>query len=230
MSNFKNIFFSIILFTIFCIQNVHSEVVNKIEITGNERISSETIAIFGDILAGKDYQESDINLLIKKLYDTQFFSNISVDLKNNILSIFVKENPIINQIVFNGENAKKYKERITELLVNKEKNSYVTGNIKSDINLIKSFYRESGFYFVKIDAEVQELSENRVNIVFEITEGPLSKVDSIKFLGNRYFSDARLKREIATSESRWWKILSSGGKYDPELLTYVLLMLVLYLH
>ncbi len=208
MSNFKNIFFSIILFTIFCIQNVHSEVVNKIEITGNERISSETIAIFGDILAGKDYQESDINLLIKKLYDTQFFSNISVDLKNNILSIFVKENPIINQIVFNGENAKKYKERITELLVNKEKNSYVTGNIKSDINLIKSFYRESGFYFVKIDAEVQELSENRVNIVFEIDKGDKAKIAKIYFLGDKKIRDKKLRDIITSQEAQFWKFLS----------------------
>ena len=208
MSIFKNIFFSIILFTILCSQNAYSEVVNKIQITGNKRISPETIAIFGDVLAGKDYQESDINLLIKKLYDTQFFSNISVDLKNNILSIFVTENPIINQIVFNGENAKKYKEKITELLVNKEKNSYVTGNIKSDINLIKSFYRESGFYFVKIDAEVQELSENKVNIVFSIDKGDKAKIAKIYFLGDKKIRDKKLRDIITSQESQFWKFIS----------------------
>jgi outer membrane protein insertion porin family len=208
MSILKNFFFSIILFTIICSQTVYSEIVNKIEITGNKRISSETIAIFGDVLAGKDYKESDINLLIKKLYDTQFFSNISVDLKNNTLSIFVTENPIINQIVFNGENAKKYKERITELLVNKEKNSYVSGNIKSDINLIKSFYRDSGFYFVKIDAEVQELSENRVNIVFSIDKGEKAKIAKIYFLGDKKIRDKKLRDIITSQEAQFWKFIS----------------------
>jgi outer membrane protein insertion porin family len=112
--------------------------VNKVEIQGNERISSETIMIFGDILIGKDYDTSDISLLIKKLYETTFFSNISVELKNNNLTLIVKENPIINEVIFKGEKAKKFKEKIRELIVLKEKNSYVGGNLKADINLIKT--------------------------------------------------------------------------------------------
>ena len=96
MSFFKRIFVSIILF--FALHTLHSaaEVVNKVEVQGNERISKETVMVFGDIVIGKDYERSDISLLIKKLYDTNFFSNISVELKNNKLTLFVSENPIVN--------------------------------------------------------------------------------------------------------------------------------------
>ena len=108
MSNFKKILISAILFFTFLNAQSYSEVVNKVEIKGNERISSETVVIFGDVSVGKDYKTSDINILIKKLYDTTFFSDISVELKNNKLIITVKENPIIKSIVFNGEKEKKY--------------------------------------------------------------------------------------------------------------------------
>ena len=127
--------------------NSYSEIVNKIEVIGNERISTETIAIFGDVSLGKDYDASDVNLLIKKLYETTFFSNISVEIKNNKLIIVVKENPIIDSIFLKGEKATKYKNKIRELLVLKEKSSYVSSNIKHDINLIKAFYKVLGFYF-----------------------------------------------------------------------------------
>ena len=136
MGKFRNIFFGIVLFLTFFNLHAHSEVVNKVRIEGNERISSETIVIFGDILIGKDYDKSDISLLIKKLYETTFFSNISVEIKNNKLIIVVKENPIINSIFLKGEKATKYKDKIKELLILKEKSSYVSNNIKRDINLI----------------------------------------------------------------------------------------------
>ena len=139
MSNSKKILISIILFFVFLGSHSHSEVVKKIEVKGNERISTETITIFGDISLGKDYEISDINSLIKKLYDTTFFSDISVVLKDNVLSVTVKENPIINSITFEGEKAKKFKDRIRELLLLRENGSFVENNIKHDINLIKDF-------------------------------------------------------------------------------------------
>ena len=103
MENFKKIFFVfILLFFVFSVKS-YSEIVTKVEVKGNERISPETIVVFGDITIGKNYEPSDINLLIKKLYETTFFSNISVELQNGQLSIIVKENPIINLIVFDSK-------------------------------------------------------------------------------------------------------------------------------
>ena len=157
MAIFRKIYFFVFLFSIFFTINSYSEVVNKVEVQGNQRISLETIIIFGDIIQGKNYEREDISLLIKKLYETSFFSNISVELLNNKLTIVVEENPIVNSIIFKGEKAEKYKEKITEFLLVREKSSYVSTNIKHDVNQIKSFYRSLGFYFVKIDAEIEKL-------------------------------------------------------------------------
>ena len=208
MLNLKKIFISIILFFIFLSAHSHSEVVKKIEIKGNERISAETITIFGDISVGKNYEISDINSLIKKLYDTTFFSNISVVVKNNILSVTVKENPIINSITFEGEKAKKYKEKIRELLSLRENSSFVENNIKSDINLIKDFYRSIGFYFVKIDVEIAKLEKNRINISYLIDKGEKAKIAKIYFLGDKKIREKKLRDIITSQESGWWKFIS----------------------
>ena len=100
MTFLKNIFLSTALFLFLFNNNSYSEVINKIDVIGNERISLETIVVFGDVALGKDYSTSDVNLLIKKLYETTFFSNISVEIKNNKLIINVTENPIISSIIY----------------------------------------------------------------------------------------------------------------------------------
>ena len=154
MTNFKKIIIFFILF--FTLYNAHSysEVINKVDVQGNERVSLETIMIFGDITIGENYEQSDVGLLIKKLYETNFFSNISVELINNKLTIFVEENSIVDKIIFKGEKAEKNKERISEMLAVNEKTPFVINDIKRDVNTIKTFYRMLGFYFVKIDVEI----------------------------------------------------------------------------
>ncbi len=208
MLNFKKIFFSVFLFINLFVVNSHSEVVKTIEIKGNERISSETIIVFGDILIGKDYKSSDVNQLIKKLFDTSFFSDISINLANNKLSITVKENPIIDSIVFKGEKAKKFKEKILELVTLKEKASYIEGTVKNDTNLIKEFYKSLGFYFVKIDVEVEKLKKNRVNVVYSIEKGEKAKIAKIYFLGEKKIREKKLRDIITSQESKFWKFIS----------------------
>ena len=208
MTSFKKIFFTIILFFTFFNVNSYSEVVNKVDVKGNDRISLETIVVFGDITIGKNYEASDINLLIKKLYETTYFSNISIELKNNELSIVVEENPIINSIIFNGEKAKKYKEKIRTLLTLRDKSSFIRSYIKNDINQIKAFYRTLGFYFVKIDADVENLKKNRVNIVYSIDKGKKAKIAKIYFLGDKKIRDKRLRDIITSQEARFWKFIS----------------------
>ena len=124
MANFKKIIAFHILFFIFYNVYSYSEVVNKVDVQGNDRITSETIMIFGDIVIGNNYEESDVSLLVKKLYETRFFSNISVELANNKLTIVVEENPIVYSIIFKGEKAKKHVEKIKEFLLVREKSSY----------------------------------------------------------------------------------------------------------
>ena len=213
---FKKLFISITLLLFLFNANSYSEVINKIEVIGNERISVETIAIFGDVSLGKDYDAFDVNLLIKKLYETTFFSNISVEIKNNKLIIVVKENPIINSILLKGEKATKYKKKIRELLTLREKNSFVSSNIKHDINLIKAFYKVLGFYFVKIDAEVEKLEKNKVNIVYTIDKGEKAKIAKIYFLGDKKIRDKKLRDIITSQEARFWKFISRSVYISKE--------------
>ena len=125
MENFKKIFFGFILFFLFFSAKSYAEIVDKVDVEGNERITLETIVIFGDIEIGKNYESADINLLIKKLYETNFFSDISVELQNGQLNIIVKENPIINTVTLGGEKADKFKTAITQLLTLREKTSFL---------------------------------------------------------------------------------------------------------
>ena len=208
MSNFRKFFIFVSLFFVCFNSYSNAEIIKTIEIKGNERISNETILVFGDISVGKDYQTNDINSLIKKLYDTTFFSNISITLKNNILSITVAENPIINTIIFKGEKASKFTDKIKELISLREKSSYIENNIKKDINLIKDFYRSLGFYFVKIDSEIEVLEKNRVNLLYTIDKGEKAKITKIYFLGEKKIREKKLRDIITSQENKFWKLIS----------------------
>ncbi len=208
MKSFKKLFTVIILYFIFFNANSYSEIVNKVEVKGNVRISQETIMVFGDVSTGKNYQASDVNLLIKKLYESNFFSNITVELKDNTLIIFVEENPLIESIVFEGEKAEKHKDQIKELLRLREKSSFIENDIKHDINLVKTFYRDLGFYFVKIDTSIEKLEKNRVKVIFSIDKGEKAKIAKIYFLGDKKLRDKKLRDVITSDESKFWKFLS----------------------
>ena len=214
MSVLKKIFLTIVLYFVFFNVNSSAEVVNKVDIKGNTRISLETIMIFGDISIGSNYESSDINLLIKKLYESNFFSNISVKLKDNKLTITVEENAIIDSIVLDGEKAKKNKEQIKELLLLREKSAFTENNIKHDINIIKTFYRSLGFYFVKIDTEVEQLEKNKVNVVFSIDKGKKAKISKIYFLGDKKIRDKKLRDVITSQEAKFWKFISRSVYLD----------------
>ena len=206
----KKISVLIFLLTFLVNFNLNAEVVNKINVVGNDRISLETIVVFADISIGKDYQETDISLIIKKLYETNFFSEISAVLENNVLSLTVNENPIVDVIVFKGEKAKKFKEKISEILVVKEKTSFISNNIKEDVNRIKNFYRSLGYYFVKIDADIEKLENNRVNIIYAIDKGDQAKISKIYFLGDKKIRDKKLRDIITSQEAKFWKFISQN--------------------
>ena len=195
-------------FSLFVCIRSYAEIVNKVEVKGNERISVETIAIFGDIIIGNNYETEDIGLLIKKLYESNFFSNISVELQDGLLSIVVEENPIINSITFEGEKANKYKEAITEKLTLREKTSFLENYVESDINVLNEFYRALGFYFIKIEAEIEKLDKNRVNLIYSIDKGEKAKIFKIYFLGDKKMRDKKLRDVITSQESRFWKFIS----------------------
>ncbi len=216
MANYKKILVGFILFFLAFSVKSYSEVVNKVEVKGNQRITLETIIIFGDIKTGENYDESDISLLIKKLYETNFFSNISAELINNQLIINVEENPIINSIVFKGEKADKYMEGINRIITLREKTSFLRNIVKSDINKIREFYRYLGFYFVKIDLEIEKLNKNRVNMTYSINKGERAKIAKIYFLGDKKMRNRKLRDIITSQENTFWKIFSKNVYLSKE--------------
>ena len=210
MKNFIQIFIITIFFSIFFNVSSNSEVVKKIKVEGNQRISLESIVIFGDIIIDKNYQSSDVTQLIKKLYETNFFSNISINLENGILNISVEENPIINTIVFTNEKAKKYQKVLKENLILREKTSFVKNYLKKDVNTVKEFYRQQGFYFSKVEIEVEKLSKNRVNLIYSVEKGKKAKISKIYFLGDKKIRDNRLRDVITSQEAKFWKFISKN--------------------
>ena len=208
MVNIIKTFSVIALLFLTFISKSYSEIVEKLDANGNDRVSLETIAIFGDIAIGKNYESSDLNSLIKKLYETTFFSDITVEIENNKLTIVVKENPIISTIVFEGEKAKKYKEKMREILTLKEKGAYIENNIKNDINQIKAFYRSLGYYFVKIEAKAENLKKNRINLIYKIDKGEKAKISKIYFLGDKKIREKKLRDIITSQEDQFWKFIA----------------------
>ena len=128
----KNLILTSIIFLFFSIAN--GEIVKKIEINGNKRVSEQTIKLYGDIETKKDYQDKDLNDIVNKLYSTDFFEDVQLELSNNILKINLKEYPIINQLVIIGEKSNRYTEEIKKQIKLKEKRSFIKA-----INRLLSF-------------------------------------------------------------------------------------------
>ena len=137
----------IIILSLFYTSTSFSEVVKKIDISGNNRVSDETIKIYGDVKVNQDYGEQDLNRILNNLFSTNFFEDVKIQLNNNILTIDLIEHPVINQLIILGEPSKKYKEQITKLMNSKEKESYIKINIAKDVEIIKQLYASLGFNF-----------------------------------------------------------------------------------
>ena len=147
--------------------NLNADILKKIEVDGNKRISQETIIVYGDIEINRNYNQTDIDNVIKKLFETKFFSNISTSFNNGVLKITVVENPIINSIILEGEKTKKFREAILTSMSLKEKSSFIKSDVKNDLEIIKFFYQTLGYYSPEVEARVQEVSdsENLVNFI-----------------------------------------------------------------
>ena len=133
----------------------NAEVVNKVVIKGNKRVSEETIKVYGEIKTNKDYSESDINEVLNNLYSTNFFEDVRLELKNNIFTINVKEYPVVNQLVFAGENNKRYISEIKKLIKLKEKQSFIKSYLSQDVETIKKLYSSVGYNFSKIEIKLK---------------------------------------------------------------------------
>ena len=204
---------SLIFLSIFTF--AQSDIVNKIEINGNVRIPDSTIKMFSQIDIGKDVNSEYINQSLKKLYETNFFNDVSIKLESNILTITVVENPIIENISYNGIKSNTLKEKITENLNLTSRSSFNKILLQNDKNSILSSLKNNGYYFSTIDVGISELDNNKVDLIFNINLGNKAKIKKISFIGDKKYKDKQLRNIIVSEEYKFWKFIS-GKKYLNE--------------
>ena len=203
---FKILLLTIIFF--FKTVTVFAEIIKDFRIEGNNRVSENTIINFSDLKKGKDISSSDLNESLKKLYDTNFFENVSISITNNLVTIKVDEYPIIQEINIQGIKRKQTVKELKEQISLKEKNPFNETLIKADLNTIYNIFKTAGFYFVEIDVQVQKNENKTVNIIYQIDRGEKATIKEIKFIGDKKFKNRKLHSVITSEEEKFWKLIS----------------------
>jgi outer membrane protein insertion porin family len=213
-------FLQFVLFSIFFFSPTNSKNYEKIIVNGNERISNETILVFSEIQDNKPLDENSLNKILKKLYKSGFFKDVTVKIENDNLIIEVLENPIIQTVFIEGVKRKKTKESLYEILSLKNRSSYNEILIKKDEAAILNFLKEDGFYFSNVISSYQDLGDNKINILYQIDLGKKSKISKISFIGDKKFKDSTLKSIILSEEFRFWKFISGKKYLNENLINY----------
>ena len=212
--------FIIVIFLILT-NNLFAEI-KKVNIVGNSRVNSTTI----ESLVDKKINSIDsiyINNLTKKIYDTDFFADVKVSFNQEILTITVAENPIVNFFYINGVKDSDL-DQVNKIITLKENNIFSSSKLKRDIEATREFLNASGYYQATIVPEVIKIDNNQINLIINIDKKEISKIKNIYFIGNKYFSSSQLLEVISSAEDGWWKFFSSSAlseqriEYDKQLL------------
>ena len=214
MNKFNTILLSFIFNLIF-LSFSFSEIVKKIQITGNSRISDETVLMFSKINEGENFNSSMLNELLKNLYDTNFFSDVSVKFKDSVILIDLEEAPLIKDIKISGIKADKIKKLISESLILKERGSFNNFFLSEEKKIIQSILKSTGYYFSKIDPFIEILDDNMIIIDYRIDLGEKSKIGKISFIGDKVYKDNKLRSILVSEEYKFWKFIS-GKKFLQE--------------
>ena len=196
----------------FMIATSYSEIIKSFKITGNERVSNDTIIMFSNVFVGSDIDTNDLNIILKNVYDSNFFDDVSVNLSENVLQINVKELPIIQNITYEGIKANKIKDKVFKDLKLKQRSSFNENFLKEDKDKMENSLKDLGYYFSEIEITLTELNDNKVDLKYNVSLGEKAKIKKIKFIGDKVFKDKKLKSIIASEEFKFWKFIS-GKKY-----------------
>ena len=205
----------VIIFILVLNLNAFSEILENIQINGNQRISNDTIKLFSKIDIGDEINKEDINRILKDLYETNFFENVNIKFLNNILNISVSEHPIIQNVIYEGIKSKSLLSKIEENKLIREKASFNEFILSNEEKRILAILRNLGYYNSLLETSIEKLDNNTVSINFKLDIGEKAKIKKITFIGDKKFKDSKLKRLIISSEYKFWKFLS-GKKYLNE--------------
>tara|TARA_B100000989_G_scaffold284287_1_gene250965 strand:+ start:1149 stop:3401 length:2253 start_codon:yes stop_codon:yes gene_type:complete len=211
---FKILIFIILLFLKTSL--VSSEIISDIKVKGNNRVSDKTIINFSELNKGVDTTEKILNNSLKKLYGTNFFEFVELKLEKNVLIIQVKEYPVVQEIIINGIKAQKNIKKMKDNMSLKEKNPFIESTVKKDLNQMLNIFKQSGYYFVKIDTKIERNSNETVNIIYDVERGDKATIFKIKFIGDKKFKDRKLRGIITSEEDKFWKFISNKIYLDIE--------------
>ena len=194
-----------------------SQTIEFIRVEGTQRVEEETVRAYMVVQEGMADDVDLVDRSVKTLFGSGLFSDVTIRRSEGGLVVSVVENPIVNRVSFEGNSA------INDDSLTKEgelqpRQVYTRARVQDDVERFIEIYRQSGYFASRIEPKVIQLPQNRVDVIFEINEGPVTGIRSINFLGNKAFDDDRLREEIITSETRWWRFFSSTDSYDPLLL------------
>lgn len=204
-----------LVFSLGTVVSVYAQTIKSIDVQGNERVESSTVRNYLSVSQGDTYEPRMANSMIKTLYSTGLFSNVEVYWDGASLSISVSENPLVNKIAFEG-NDELDEDILKEIVSLRSRSIYTPGKIQRDVTEIQAAYRSRGYYLTDVKPQIIERDQNRVDVIYNVTEGEKTQIRHISFVGNDKFSDADLRGVIRTKESTWWRLISTADVYHPE--------------
>lgn len=190
-------------------------VIREVVIEGVQRVEPSTVRSYLLVQEGDAADPERMDRSLKSLYATGLFSDVSIREEDSKLIVVVVENPIVNRVAFEGNQRIKDETLESEATL-RPRVIYTRAKVQSDVQRILTLYRQSGRFAATVEPKIIELPQNRVDVVYEITEGPVTAIETIRFVGNKEFSDSELREVIRTKQSRWWRFLSSDDTYDPD--------------
>ena len=189
--------------------------IGGIQIQGSVRSEPETIRSYLQLKVGEPFDAAAADRSLKALFATGLFSDVVIEMQGSTLVVKVTENPIINRVAFEG-NKKVDDDKLRDEVQSKPRQVFTRARVQADVDRLLTIYRRSGRYNASVEPKIIRLEQGRVDVVFEINEGDVTGVKRISFVGNQAFGDGTLRGKIRTSESAWWRFLSSDDRFDPD--------------
>ncbi len=211
-SNFLVTFFLVLFLAV---PAMAQDTLREIRVDGAQRVDPSTIMSYLNIQTGQPLTEDVMNEGLKNLFATGLFSDVRMKQQGGILMVDVDENPIINQIAFEGNKKIEDNELLSEISL-RPRQVYTKTKLQNDLSRVYDLYQRGGRFAVAVEPKIIELDQNRINLVFEITEGDVTSIKGIKFVGNKAFDDDQLRGELSTKEKRWYRFFSSDDRFDED--------------
>lgn len=193
--------------------------VSDIRVIGSERVEPATVMSYLNLKKGDAVTQDALDAALKSLFATGLFADVQVGENNGVVTVTIVENPVINEVAFEGNDDLKDEQLQGEIQA-RARQVFTRTSIQDDVARLYSIYQKNGRFSADIQPKIIKLDQNRVNLVFEISEGPVTEIDSIRFVGNDRFSGDQLRSVVSSKESHWYSILSSNDKYDQDRLGY----------